>query len=710
MMARLGLRLAMSRSPEHRWRQVALPAAVAGSLLAVLLWPGLVRMAGRQQARIEDRAPVLGQADGPRDLLMAPRADAWAGKQYAVTWLAASSEAVPVLPPGVGRLPGPGEAFVSPALDRLARREPLLASRYPNREVIGDEGILSGDELLAYVGLPADRVPSNAFLVNGFGSGAGGSNRRGFELAEPPSPKHVAAGGALFLALPALIALVAGASVASRTRDHRFRVLHWLGAPPSALVKLAVAETLVLTAPPAIAVTVAWTALSGSIGLIPILNVHPLKGDLAIPWPLAAIEAAGVVAAACVFSAMGAVLQNRRRGEGTRAVVGSPALSWVRALPLTVALLSLVARPLVHGSAHDGLLLLAIAAGTLGLVVLLPVLMRWCGQLLGSGRSVLLLLAGRSLAWDPIRVARSHAGAVVLITLVLVGIGYIAWRDAEVRAAPLESRAGISVGWPNEKPGDLERLGESLPGLVLARWRWSPDGSVAEVEAPCDRLAPVAGLTCDSSHPYALDGAGVAALARLLGAPPGMGVAVTLVDHLAPSESTGGQVLVLGSGDPLPLEDRVRTAAMLMLPASVVRGPSEAGMSYGPAHHWTIAGMTMAAIVLGAATLLAAVDRRLAREREGTRLRRLGMGERSIKALEAAMVAVPFATAVLASGALGLLFCRLILDQAQTPAPMPWGPIGSLSAVVAGAALAGGLAVAVFGRVPGAGGVNALDD
>lgn len=66
MMARLGLRLAMSRSPEHRWRQVALPAAVAGSLLAVLLWPCLVRMAGRQQARIEDRVrPCSGRLTAP---------------------------------------------------------------------------------------------------------------------------------------------------------------------------------------------------------------------------------------------------------------------------------------------------------------------------------------------------------------------------------------------------------------------------------------------------------------------------------------------------------------------------------------------------------------------------------------------------------------------------------------------------------------------
>lgn len=709
MLARLGVRLAMSRSPEHRWRQFALPVAVAIALLAALLWPGLIRMAGQQAARMENRQPVIALSENPGDLLMAPRADAWEGEQYAVTWLAASSETPPVLPPGVSRLPGPGEAFVSPALDRLARREPLLAARYPYREVIGDEGVLSGDELFAYVGLPADRLPSHPFRVSGFGA-ADSSRGRGFELEVPPAQEHVAAGGLLFLLVPAVMLLIAGANAASRTRDHRFRVLYWMGAPPSALVRLAVAETLALALLPAIAVTVAWAALSGSIGWVPILGVHPLEGDLAIPWWLAGIEATAVVLAACAFSAMGAVLQNRRQGEGTRAGVSTPELSWSRAMPLAVGLFALAARLFVHGSARDGLLLLAIVAGTLGLPVVLPLIMRWCGQALALGGSVLLLLAGRSLAWDPIRAARSHAGAVVLVTLVLVGIGYVAWRDAEVRAAPLESRAGISVGWPAEKEGDLQRLGDAAPGLTVVRWRWNEEGTAAEVEASCEQLAPFAGLTCDSGSRYALESAGVASVARLLGAPPGAGVRVTLVEELARSVGGSGQALVLGSGDPLELEAQVRTAAMLALPASVVRGPSEAGMSYGPAHHWTIAGMAMAAIVLGVATLLAAVDRRLAREREGARLRRLGMGERSIKALESIMVAAPFVAAIAAGGVLGLFFCRMLLDQGRPPAPMPWDAIARFALAITGAALAGGLAIAVFGRGEDPGNANALSD
>ncbi|MCL4232752.1 MAG: hypothetical protein KJ053_14335 [Dehalococcoidia bacterium] len=700
----------MSRSPEHRWRQFALPAAVAVSLLAVLLLPGLIQMAERQKSRMENRAPAIARTYSPGDLLMTPRADAWEGEQYAVTWLAASSASPPVLPPGVSRLPGPGEAFVSPALDRLARDEPPLAARYPRREIIGNEGILSGDELLAYVGLPADRVPSSAFRVSGFGNGFGGTRGPGFELDVPPAPKHVAAGGALFLFVPALIALIAGAGAASRTRDHRFRVLYWLGAPPSALMKLAMIETLALAAPSAIVVMVAWVALSGLIEWIPILDVHPLAGDVAVPWWLAAIEAVGAVATACAFSAMGAVLQNRTRSEGTRATVTSPALSWSRILPLSVALLALAARPLVNGGIRDGLLLLGIVTGTLGLPAALPLILRGCGHLLASGRSLLLLLAGRSLDWDPIRAARTHAAAAVLVSLVLVGIGYVAWRDGDVRAAPLESRAGISVAWPNDRPGDLERLGETLQGVALVRWRWSPDGLAAEVEAPCARLAPMARVTCDSEGPYSLDGADANIVARLLGAPPVQSVTVTLVESLPSSDGGAGQLLVLGSGDQLQLEAEVRTAAMRILPASVVRGPSEAGMSYGPSHHWTIAGMTLAALVLGLATLLATVDRRLAREREGARLRRLGMRERSIKALESIMVAVPFAAAVAAGGGMGLLLCHVLLAQAQPSAPMPWGPIARLLAVIGSAALAGGLALAVFGRGAGVGQENALND
>ena len=57
------------------------------------------------------------------------------------------------LPPGVARLPGPGELVVSPALARRLR-DPLLRDRIPGRVVgtIGDAGLVGPAELAYYGG------------------------------------------------------------------------------------------------------------------------------------------------------------------------------------------------------------------------------------------------------------------------------------------------------------------------------------------------------------------------------------------------------------------------------------------------------------------------------------------------------------------------------------------------------------------------------
>jgi hypothetical protein len=74
------------------------------------------------------------------------------------------------LPPGVTRLPGPGELVVSPALERRLR-DPLLRARLPGRVVgeIGDAGLVGPAELAFYMGSATLRPGDWVVRVAGFG-------------------------------------------------------------------------------------------------------------------------------------------------------------------------------------------------------------------------------------------------------------------------------------------------------------------------------------------------------------------------------------------------------------------------------------------------------------------------------------------------------------------------------------------------------------
>ena len=68
----------------------------------------------------------------------------------------------PPVPPGLERLPGPGEVAVSPAMRRLLVSTPddELDDRYPGRvtATIGDEGLAHPDQLVALIGRTPDQL------------------------------------------------------------------------------------------------------------------------------------------------------------------------------------------------------------------------------------------------------------------------------------------------------------------------------------------------------------------------------------------------------------------------------------------------------------------------------------------------------------------------------------------------------------------------
>lgn len=261
MIARIATGLVRNPAPEHRWRRVAVPVSAAVFMLLVLAATSIVLMAQRETGRVERRTALLATEPSPTDLNLAARDDVWRSEQYLVVWIEPAANAKPVLPPGMERLPEPGEAVLSPALDRLASRHPGLAGRYPDYLVLGSEGVRSGDELFAYVRVPEGRTlpgdlagdlsgETRAVRVRAFGSPT--VTDPVFPL-EPPLPVasvgEVVEGVLGLLVVPGLIVLTVGAATASGVRDSRFEMLRWIGAPERTLIALGVLETLILAVP-----------------------------------------------------------------------------------------------------------------------------------------------------------------------------------------------------------------------------------------------------------------------------------------------------------------------------------------------------------------------------------------------------------------------------------------------------------------------------
>lgn len=158
MIFRIAAGLTWNSALEHRWRRVAVPVSAAVFMLMMLAGSSVVAMVQREAHRDAARTALVATKPSPEDLLLTRGDDVWGGEQFAVIWIEPAGEAKPVLPPGMTRFPKPGQAVVSPELDRLSSHDPALAARYPNHLVLKPDGIRSGGELFAYVRMPEDRT------------------------------------------------------------------------------------------------------------------------------------------------------------------------------------------------------------------------------------------------------------------------------------------------------------------------------------------------------------------------------------------------------------------------------------------------------------------------------------------------------------------------------------------------------------------------
>jgi hypothetical protein len=454
-MIRFGLRLTLAGGREAATRLVLVAVAVTlgvGLLLTTLAGINAVHAQNDRFAWLETGAAGAQHTSGGDPLWWRLTADTFSGEQIGRVDVAATGLRSDV-PPGLDRLPGPGEYYASPALAALLRDVPAdqLADRYPGRLVgtIGPAGLTAPDSLVVLVGHAAaelsgqpgaEQVPGISTTTPSQCNGpcfAIGIDANGIALV-----LSVVTAALLF---PVLIFIGTATRLSAARREQRFAALRLVGATPQQVSVIATVESTVAAALGVAAGFALFYALRPLLAPIPFTGAPFFPGDLS----LGAAEVVAVALGVPVAAAVAARLALRRvviSPLGVSRRVTPPAPRAWRLLPLLLALAELTWFVVAGRPATTDEQVYAYTAGILtvmtGLVVAGPWLTlvgsRWVIRRAGRPST---LLAGRRLADDPRAGFRAISGLVLALFVGSVAVALITSIDA-AEAAPSETTAG----------------------------------------------------------------------------------------------------------------------------------------------------------------------------------------------------------------------------------------------------------------------------
>jgi hypothetical protein len=415
----LGARLARGGNRSGRLR-VALTAAGIGATVVVLLCAasiGHIR-AAQLQREIAGSYDPAGPLPGVDPLYLRDVSELYEGREIHVRYVRPGGPRAP-LPPGLARLPDPGEQVVSPALGRLmaAPAGAPVRSRYPARTVgtIGRAGLPGGPgELTVLVGSADVR----ATPVYRFGALEPWSNPL------PPLLWTLLVVGAVVLLTPMLVLVVAVSRLSAADRRRRLAAIRLVGASARQTRRIAAGEVLA----GALAGLLTGTALflaaralveSDTFSSVAVFGgVRPFTADVVPSWPLAVLIAV-LVPGLAVLTAVAALRRTLVEPlEVVRqATAGRLRLLWrlAPAVAGTGLLVVADAATALSGSARTGPVLVA---GTVLILLSLPLLLPWLVQRVvrrPRDETPALQLASRRLQLDGGPAARLAAGVAVAL-------------------------------------------------------------------------------------------------------------------------------------------------------------------------------------------------------------------------------------------------------------------------------------------------------
>ncbi len=315
------------------------------------------------------------------------------------------------LPPGISRLPGPGEYYASPALAHLLATVPAdeLGDRFPGKlaGTIGDAALTGPDELVVFAGYTPqalEQVP-NTGLVTAVGAAPG-------QEVFTPFFRYAFATGVVAVLIPVLILISTASRLAAARREERFAALRLVGATSGDISMIASVDAVV---------TALFGALAGSglfLAIQPALAGATLTGqryfaDTVTPtiW-----EYLGLILAVPLASAIASLLSLRRVRVSPLGVTSEatppPPSAW-RVAPLAAGMALYIAGAVTTSTKGIGVAMYpGLLVTMIGLVIAGPwltgVLARLCARVLNGASP---LLATRRLADDPKLAFRADARA-----------------------------------------------------------------------------------------------------------------------------------------------------------------------------------------------------------------------------------------------------------------------------------------------------------
>ncbi|HUD37340.1 MAG TPA: FtsX-like permease family protein [Streptosporangiaceae bacterium] len=318
-MIRFGLRLTLRGGREAVVRLAITAIAVAfgtGLLLAAIAGVNAVNTQNLRVAWLDTvPGPVAGHqapaAARAQPLWWELRPDYYRGELMGRLDVAATGPRSPV-PPGIPRLPGPGQYYASPAMTKLLDTVPAdeLADRYPGHQIgtIADSALPAPNSLLIIVGhsvsymahqRAADKVSAIQAVPLSSCDGPSCAIAVGIDANGMDLILSVVGVGLL---LPVLIFIGASTRLSAARREQRFAAMRLTGATPRQVTVIASVESAVAGALGTAAGFALFFALRPVIASFPYSGAPFFTSDMSLSLTDIAVVVVGVPAAAAIIA------------------------------------------------------------------------------------------------------------------------------------------------------------------------------------------------------------------------------------------------------------------------------------------------------------------------------------------------------------------------------------------------------------------------
>jgi hypothetical protein len=238
----LGLRLLFGAGRGNRIRFFLM--AVGGSLgvccLALVLT--IPQILDAHDGRAAAREPQSTSAQPAGSTLVLQRSDPYGSKAFTRVFIAKGTKNADKVPPGLNRLPDPGEVFLSPRAHDLLRDRPAVKGLLPGHEkgLIGAAGLAHPDELFAYIGTSHDKITDEGLALKGWGYSYAPS-----PAVEPSTLTYLRFTLGALVLLPLGIFLSVCTRLSAASRNRRLASLRLLGLSTRGTQRVNAAETVV---------------------------------------------------------------------------------------------------------------------------------------------------------------------------------------------------------------------------------------------------------------------------------------------------------------------------------------------------------------------------------------------------------------------------------------------------------------------------------